>query len=122
VRRLLVCLLFSIVALLAVTPFASANKNTNPTLVTCSNGKTYTAVTKVNSNINSSVLAVGVGPAKTISFTGFAPGTSEVLFSNQTNFPKPANLTCHGTLTQIDPDTGEPFTFDFVVELYAKRT
>ena len=40
---------------------------------------------------------------------------------NPVIFPKPANLTCHGTLTQVDPDTGEPFTFDFVVEVHAQR-
>jgi hypothetical protein len=121
VRRLLVCLLFSIITLLAVAPIASANKNKTPSQVTCSNGQTYTAITNINSNINAAVIAAGVGPAKTVSFTGFAPGTTDVLFSNQTNFPKPDNLTCHGTLTQVDPDTGEPFTFDFVVEVYAKR-
>jgi hypothetical protein len=120
-RRLSVYLVVPVLALLAFAPASfAANKNQQQVTATCDNGKTYTVTVNERSNINGVVKAAGLGPVKVISITAFAPGTSVVLFTDQSRFPKSANLTCHGTTTEVDPDTGEPFTFDFVVEVYAR--
>ena len=46
---------------------------------------------------------------------------SNVLFTDESNFPKQPNLTCRATFTGVDPDTGEPFTIDVEAKVYAKR-
>jgi hypothetical protein len=123
-KRLSLAVLLS-VSLLAVLamPAAAAphNKNSQLVVADCDNGKTYTVDVNQRSNFNAAVHVEGVGPSKTISFTAFAPGTSDVLFSQTSNFPKAPNLTCTGTISQVDPTTGQVVTFDFVAEVYLKN-
>ena len=111
-RRFLVSLLLSAIALVAVPQFAGANKNKPPGTAICDNGKTYTSIGNGHSSVNGAVLLVGVGPVKTISLTLTDPATGEVVFSGESNYPKPPNLHCHGTVAGLD----------FVVDAYAKRT
>jgi hypothetical protein len=111
-RRFLVSLLIFALAVATAPPFVSANKNKPPGTAFCDNGKTYTSIGNGNSSVNGAVLLVGVGPVKTISLTLTDPATGEVVFSGESNYPKPANLHCHGTVAGLD----------FVVDAYAKRT
>jgi hypothetical protein len=123
-RRACLATLFALaVASAAVAPAAAAPHNKNTALVQtqCDNGHNYTVRVNERSNINGAVHVEGVGPVKVVSLTAFEQGTSNVLFSDRSNFPKPANVTCTGTITEVDPDTGEPFTFDFEVTVYLKR-
>jgi hypothetical protein len=120
-RLLLVAVLALGVALVLAGSAGAApsNKNASPITVFCDNGKTYSAVSNDRANVNGAIHVLGVGIFKLVTFDAFDPETHEFLFGDTSNFPKPANISCNGTFTGVDPD-GEEFTIDFTVTGYLR--
>ena len=121
-RRLIVSALVAGLMLVPVAaPAAGAprNKNVTPVQATC-DGKQYTVLSPDKANVNGAFHVVGVGPGKLISLTAFEPGTTNVLFTDQSNYPKEPNVTCTGTFNATDPSTGQQFSFDFQVQAYVR--
>jgi hypothetical protein len=98
---------------------APSNKNAESIQATC-DGTTFTVLNNDRANVNAVFHVVGRGPGKLISIQAYEPGTTNLIFEDQSNFPKEPNATCTGTISGTDPDTGEQFTFDFVVQAYLR--
>jgi hypothetical protein len=94
---------------------AASNKNTETIQATCDGTAiTITAVRKDNeiADLVSAGPIVGGGSVKVPSLTVYEPGTTNVVFTAESNYGGPTNATCTGTFTE----GGE--TFDFVVQAH----
>ena len=72
---------------------------------------TFSTVHHVNprADLIAAVPTVGGGSAKLVWIDAYLPGTNTLVFSGSTGYPRPAETTCTGTVTE------DGFTFDFVI-------
>jgi hypothetical protein len=113
-RKRLLPAIFAVMLALGTAAPASANKNRAPIEATCE-GQPVTVMVNFQANGNAAAHVVGGGSFKTTELHLFLHETGEEVFSETTNFPKPATVTCTGTFFSTELEALLDFTVSGVV-------